>query len=187
MQSHRPLSPDDLSVLSSDAASAETMKTIIKSKLREIMKTVDLDDITSKTIRVRLEAELNQKLDEFKAFIDAIMHLLFLGVTKSSKNLLDMSLKKLGSNYTLSKKCQKQYDYMTKCGLDWLKVIDLKSGWVSENYLAFERIVKWYYLSTLHERMIESKKKKQRSRSFTITFYRQSFCNVKLHHGGLYH
>ena len=49
---------------------------------------------------------------DFKSFIDAIMHLLFLGVTKSSKNLLDMSLKKLGSKSTLSTKCQKQYDYM---------------------------------------------------------------------------
>merc|ERR1719228_1642661 len=40
--SRRPLSPDELTILSSDAADAETKKTVIKSKLREIMKTVDL-------------------------------------------------------------------------------------------------------------------------------------------------
>ena len=88
MQSQRPLSPDDLTVLSSGAASAETMKTIIKSKLREIMKTVDLDDITSKTIRVRLESELKQKLDEFKAFIDEEI-LLILGQMDPASEIFD--------------------------------------------------------------------------------------------------
>ena len=99
MQSRRPLSPDDLTVLSSDAASAETMKTIIKSKLREIMKTVDLDDITSKTIRVRLEAELDQKLDEFKAFIDEEI-LLILGQMDPASEIFDFMY--LGSEWNAS-------------------------------------------------------------------------------------
>ena len=30
-------------------------------------------------------------------------------------------------------------------GLDWCKLLDTESGWVSDNYLAFDRIVKWYY------------------------------------------
>jgi len=97
--SRRPLSPDDLSVLSSDAASAETMKTIIKSKLREIMKTVDLDDITSKTIRVRLETELDQKLDDFKSFIDEEI-LLILGQMDPASEIFDFMF--LGSEWNAS-------------------------------------------------------------------------------------
>ena len=42
------------------------------------MKTVDLDEITSKSIRMSLESELNQKLDSLKAFIDEEI-LLILG------------------------------------------------------------------------------------------------------------
>ena len=42
------------------------------------MKTVNLDEITSKCIRMSLEAELNQKLDSLKAFIDEEI-LLILG------------------------------------------------------------------------------------------------------------
>ena len=62
MQSRRPPSPDRLAVLSSEEADRwtfftllsgkiqrrEGLKTLIKSRLRQIMKTVDLDDITSK-------------------------------------------------------------------------------------------------------------------------------------------
>ena len=83
-------------MLSSDAASAETMKTIIRSKLREIMKTVDLDDITSKTIRLRLEAELDKKLDEFKSFIDEEI-LLILGQMDPASQIFDFMY--LGSEY----------------------------------------------------------------------------------------
>jgi len=97
--SRRPLSPDDISVLSSDAASAETMKTIIKSKLREIMKTVDLDDITSKTIRLRLETELEQKLDDFKSFIDEEI-LLILGQMDPASEIFDFMF--LGSEWNAS-------------------------------------------------------------------------------------
>ena len=30
-------------------------------------------------------------------------------------------------------------------GLEWCKLIDTESGWVSYKYLAFVRIIKWYY------------------------------------------
>ena len=76
--SRRPTSPDQLTVLSSDALDAETKKTVIRSRLRQIMKTVDLDDITSKSIRLKLEADMEQKLEEFKPFIDSEI-LLILG------------------------------------------------------------------------------------------------------------
>jgi len=97
--SKRPMSPDQLSVLSRDAANAETKKTVIKSKLREIMKTVDLDDITSKSIRLRLESDLDQKLEEFKAFIDEEI-LLILGQMDPASRILDFLY--LGSEWNAS-------------------------------------------------------------------------------------
>ena len=30
-------------------------------------------------------------------------------------------------------------------GLDWCKLLDNESGWVSDNLLAFARVIKWYY------------------------------------------
>ena len=50
---------------------------------------------------------------EFKSFIDAIMHLLFLGVTKSSKNLLDIAIKKSSMNAADCSKRQKLYKIIT--------------------------------------------------------------------------
>ena len=34
---------------------------------------------------------------------------------------------------------------IVEMGLDWCKVIEVESGWVSDNYLAFARLMKWYY------------------------------------------
>ena len=45
----------------------ETLKIVIKSKIREIMKKVDLDDITSKSFRQSLEAKMKLR---FKPLID---------------------------------------------------------------------------------------------------------------------
>ena len=52
--SRRPPSPDMVS-------STLATKTVIKAKLREIMKTVNLDDITSIAIRQRLEKEMTAR------------------------------------------------------------------------------------------------------------------------------
>jgi len=99
ISSRRPMSPDELSVLSRDAADTETKKTVIKSKLREIMRTVDLDDITTKSIRLRLEADLNEKFDELKAFIDEEI-LLILGQMDPASRIFDFLF--LGSEWNAS-------------------------------------------------------------------------------------
>ena len=93
------MSPDELAVLSDAAANTEHKKTVIRSKLREIMKTVDLDDITSKSIRLSLEAGLNKKLDEFKAFIDEEI-LLILGQMDPASKIFDFMF--LGSEWNAS-------------------------------------------------------------------------------------
>ncbi len=56
---------------------------------RQIMQTVDLDEITSKSIRLQLERELAQRLDDFKAYIDQeILHI--LGTGERLLKLLDI-------------------------------------------------------------------------------------------------
>jgi len=83
--SRRPPLPDEFAVISDEAVSSEEKKTVIRSKLRQIMKTEDLDDITSKTIRIKLEMDLNQKLEEFKSFIDEEILLIFGQMDPASK------------------------------------------------------------------------------------------------------
>ena len=83
--SKRPMSPDELKVMSREETDAETLKTVIKSKLREIMKTVDLDTITSKSIRLQLEEKMGQTLTEYKALIDEEMLLVFGQMDPASK------------------------------------------------------------------------------------------------------
>ena len=72
LQSRRPVSPDELSqmLLSEHDMNFEARKSVIRTQLRHIMKHVDLDEITSKSIRLQLENDLNQRLEEFKSFID---------------------------------------------------------------------------------------------------------------------
>jgi len=56
----------------------EETESVIKTKLKAIMMSVDLDEVTSKYIRGRLEDLLDMDLGEYKSFIDAEM-LLILG------------------------------------------------------------------------------------------------------------
>jgi len=97
--SRRAPDPDELTRLTTDEVDQETKKTLMKAKLREIMKTVDLDNITSKKIRVRLEQELNQNLDHLKAFIDEEI-LLILGQMDPASAVFDFLY--LGSEWNAS-------------------------------------------------------------------------------------
>ncbi|XP_060528531.1 protein phosphatase Slingshot isoform X3 [Cylas formicarius] len=75
LESRRPPSPD--SVRTKPTEREETEK-VIRSTLKEIMMSVDLDEVTSKVIRSRLEEELDMDLGEYKSFIDQEM-LVILG------------------------------------------------------------------------------------------------------------
>lgn len=48
----------------------EETERVIRSTLKEIMMSVDLDEVTSKVIRSRLEEDLDMDLGEYKPFID---------------------------------------------------------------------------------------------------------------------
>ena len=107
---------------------------------------------------------------ELECFIDAIMHLLFLGVTKTSKQYLDIAIKKSSVNARKSSKRENCYHIISKWGLDWLKVIDYKSGWVSENYLGFCRIIKWYYVHDMNCEMNSSNETESEHTYYILRF-----------------
>ncbi|KAL9900363.1 protein phosphatase Slingshot isoform 1-T2 [Glossina fuscipes fuscipes] len=75
LESRRPPSPD--AIRNKPTAKEET-ESVIKMKLKEIMMSVDLDEVTSKYIRSRLEEHLDMDLGEYKSFIDEEM-LIILG------------------------------------------------------------------------------------------------------------
>ena len=88
----------------------------------------------------------NSKLDHF---VDVIMHLIFLGITKATRNLIQkwIGIALKPNQFNLSMK--NLFPPIANMGLDWCKLIDTDAGWVSDNYLAFARIMKWYYYPLL--------------------------------------
>lgn len=77
----------------------EEAEMIIRATLKEIMMSVDLDEVTSKCIRNRLEDDLNMNLAEYKSFIDQEM-LTILGQMDSPTEIFDHVY--LGSEWNAS-------------------------------------------------------------------------------------
>ncbi|KAH8251944.1 hypothetical protein KR038_011767, partial [Drosophila bunnanda] len=75
LESRRPPSPD---AIRNKPPEKEETESVIKMKLKAIMMSVDLDEVTSKYIRGRLEEILDMDLGEYKSFIDTEM-LVILG------------------------------------------------------------------------------------------------------------
>ncbi|KAK7867848.1 hypothetical protein R5R35_003520 [Gryllus longicercus] len=70
LESRRPPSPDSVRTKPREREETEC---VIRSTLKEIMMSVDLDEVTSKYIRSRLEEDLDMDLGEYKSFIDQEM------------------------------------------------------------------------------------------------------------------
>ncbi|KAJ8680090.1 hypothetical protein QAD02_015877, partial [Eretmocerus hayati] len=96
LESRRPPSPD--SVRNKPRERDETER-VIRSTLKEIMMSVDLDEVTSKYIRGRLEEDLDMDLGEFKPFIDQEM-LTILGQMDAPTEIFDHVY--LGSEWNAS-------------------------------------------------------------------------------------
>ncbi|KAJ6639861.1 Protein phosphatase Slingshot [Pseudolycoriella hygida] len=96
LESRRPPSPD--AVRNKPTERGDTEHTI-KTALKEIMMSVDLDEVTSKYIRGRLEEHLDMDLGEFKSFIDQEM-LTILGQMDSPTEIFDHVY--LGSEWNAS-------------------------------------------------------------------------------------
>ena len=77
----------------------EETESVIKMKLKEIMMSVDLDEVTSKYIRSRLEEHLDMDLGEYKSFIDEEM-LMILGQMDAPTEIFDHVY--LGSEWNAS-------------------------------------------------------------------------------------
>ncbi|KAI5637977.1 dual specificity phosphatase, catalytic domain-containing protein [Phthorimaea operculella] len=96
IESRRPPSPDSLRVKPRQRDETER---VIRCTLKEIMMSVDLDEVTSKAIRSRLEDELDMDLDEYKSFIDQEM-LTILGQMDAPTEVFDHVY--LGSEWNAS-------------------------------------------------------------------------------------
>lgn len=96
IESRRPPSPD--SVRSRPTEREETER-VIRCTLKEIMMSVDLDEVTSKYIRSRLEDQLDMDLTEYKSFIDQEM-LTILGQMDAATEIFDHVY--LGSEWNAS-------------------------------------------------------------------------------------
>ncbi|KAK2161870.1 hypothetical protein LSH36_108g03049 [Paralvinella palmiformis] len=95
------------SVKSSDV---ECLEHLIRAKLKEIMMTVDLEEVTSKYLRERLEEDLDKCLKPYKQFIDQemivilrqmdspskIFDFLYLGSEWNASNLEELSKNRIG-------------------------------------------------------------------------------------------
>ncbi|XP_065173433.1 protein phosphatase Slingshot isoform X2 [Atheta coriaria] len=96
LESRRAPSPD--SARTKPTARAETER-VIKCTLKEIMMSVDLDEVTSKYIRSRLEELFDMDLAEYKSFIDQEM-LTILGQMDAPTEIFDHVY--LGSEWNAS-------------------------------------------------------------------------------------
>lgn len=88
-----------LSIFVSRPRERDETERVIRSTLKEIMMSVDLDEVTSKVIRGRLEEDLDMDLGEFKPFIDQEM-LTILGQMDSPTEIFDHVY--LGSEWNAS-------------------------------------------------------------------------------------
>ncbi|KAG6458817.1 hypothetical protein O3G_MSEX011055 [Manduca sexta] len=96
IESRRPPSPDSVRLKPRERDETER---VIRCTLKEIMMSVDLDEVTSKAIRGRLEDELDMDLTEYKSFIDHEM-LTILGQMDSPTEIFDHVY--LGSEWNAS-------------------------------------------------------------------------------------
>ncbi|CAF4771833.1 unnamed protein product [Pieris macdunnoughi] len=96
IESRRPPSPDSLR---HKPRQRDETERVIRCTLKEIMMSVDLDEVTSKAIRGRLEDELDMDLAEYKSFIDQEM-LTILGQMDAPTEIFDHVY--LGSEWNAS-------------------------------------------------------------------------------------
>jgi len=84
--------------------------------------------------------------------VDVPMHLLFLGIVKSTIGYVSTYLKSLKLSASFESLSKRKLSVFQEYGLSWFVMIPFKSsseildttGWVGENFLAFARIYKWY-------------------------------------------
>ncbi|KAL3267741.1 hypothetical protein HHI36_006868 [Cryptolaemus montrouzieri] len=114
LESKRPPSPDSIRT---KPTKREETEQVIRNTLKEIMMSVDLDEVTSKYIRTRLEEELDVDLGEYKSFIDQEM-LTILGSEWNASNFEE--LRKNGVGHILN--VTKEIDNFFPGTFDYLNI-----------------------------------------------------------------
>ncbi|XP_057602149.1 protein phosphatase Slingshot homolog 1 isoform X2 [Hippopotamus amphibius kiboko] len=99
MQDLESTRPDSPALFADTPTEGERTERLIKAKLRSIMMSQDLENVTSKEIRNELEKQMNCNLKEFKEFIDNEM-LLILGQMDKPSLIFDHLY--LGSEWNAS-------------------------------------------------------------------------------------
>lgn len=81
--------------------------------------------------------------------VDVVMHLVFLGVIKTFVQHVQIWAKRKGKNEGFLRQMSGVLDSVQGLGLSWCKALPYSKGklggWVSENYLALARLLKWFY------------------------------------------
>lgn len=87
--------------------------------------------------------------DSMRMFVDSPMHLLFLGIVKTVLKSITDWIKQQGMFKDFCKKAKEYNERLHDLKLEWLPYQEFKdgsyTGWVSENYLAFSRLMKWFF------------------------------------------
>jgi hypothetical protein len=82
---------------------------------------------------------------------DVPMHLLFLGVVKTTMLRIQQWMSNKRKMSPFVRAMTTQLDSIEKLKLSWMKTLPCKAGkfggWVSENYVAISRVLKWFYSS----------------------------------------
>jgi len=81
--------------------------------------------------------------------IDVAMHLIFLGVIKTTIQMIAEWTKERGKHTAFLQYSKGTFESVQKLGLDWCRCVPYKNGklggWVSENYLAAARLINWFF------------------------------------------
>lgn len=87
--------------------------------------------------------------DDISIFVDAPMHLIFLGIMKTALFVSKKWLRKNGYLDSFLERCKKLNGLLDDVRIDWLRVEDFRDGkfggWVSENFVAFSRVFLWFF------------------------------------------
>jgi hypothetical protein len=81
--------------------------------------------------------------------VDAVMHLIFLGIVKATVKRLEDWLKSRRGHDSFVTFASGVLDSVSSLNLQWCRVLPYKcgkfTGWISENYLALSRLILWFY------------------------------------------
>lgn len=87
---------------------------------------------------------------ELSSMVDVPMHLIFLGAVKGVVEFIHSWLKRHGNYANFARLAESRLKTCVKFNLTWFKALPYKGeklgGWVSENFVSFVRVCKWFYL-----------------------------------------